>query len=141
MGNVSYRRKKYFALFNNILTVCLFLCILYFGIKTGQSFIKLLPTLITPFVMLLSSRVNRWTFIIGGCNSVIYSVGFFLGGLYGSALSALFVSAPLQFYSFFAWKKHAYKQATEFKKNETASRNISGNQFFCCLGGGLFYNI
>jgi len=90
-------------------------CLIFFGIKEGQEFIKLLPCLVTCVVNFLTAHVNRVSFLIGAVNCIIYSIGYYSEGLYGSVASALLYSMPLQVVSFLMWKKNKYKQATIIK--------------------------
>lgn len=120
------KKDKILSIINSILAVAVFVITLVAGIKTKQVLIKLLPTLISPFVYLLSARVSRLAYLIGGLNSVLYSVGFFLEGVYGSFVNALCISFPVQVYTFFAWRKHAYKQATQFRRMSVRSEIILG---------------
>lgn len=78
----------------------------------NQKFIKLLPCLVSLFVYYLDSKVNRFAKLVGACNCVIYSIGYFIDGLYGSALSALLYSGPLQIVTFIMWGKNKYKNQT-----------------------------
>lgn len=72
-----------------------------------QKWYKVLPTLNTLVILLLSARVDRRSFLIGGLNAAFYGIGFFTEGLYFSVINCLLVSMPLQLFSFFNWKKHA----------------------------------
>ena len=72
-----------------------------------QKWYKVLPTLNTLMILLLSARVDRRSFLIGGLNAAFYGIGFFTEGLYFSVINCLLVSMPLQLFSFFNWKKHA----------------------------------
>ena len=85
------------------------------GLLAKQAVIKIIPAVGTLFIVLLSSKLYRVAFLLGAANCVLYSVGFFADGLYGSLVSTLLVSAPLQIASFFLWKRRAYKQATVFR--------------------------
>ena len=51
------------------------ICLIVSAIIVKQMPIKLLPTLITLFVMLLSANANRLTFLLGAANSVLYIIG------------------------------------------------------------------
>lgn len=68
---------------------------------------KTIPTLVTLFVQILLISANRYAFLLGGCNSVIYSIVYFMEGIHFSAISALVVSFSLQIYSFFHWGKNS----------------------------------
>ena len=89
--------------------------VLFFAITRQQGFIKTLPTMVTLLVMLLNARANRYTFLLGGLNSLVYAYVYFCAGIYFSACSAALMSFPLQIISFFNWKKHASdKTGTDF---------------------------
>ena len=89
--------------------------ILYFAITKEQSVIKTLPTLITLIVQILLVRANRFGFLLGAANSVLYGVSYFTEGLYFSVISAIAISAPIQVYSYFNWKKAAENQNPTIK--------------------------
>lgn len=92
--------------------------ILFFAVKNalypaeGQEvelwylILKTLPTLVTLVVQILLIKASRYAFLLGGCNSVIYSVVYFMEGLTFSAIYALLISFSLQVYSFFHWRKN-----------------------------------
>lgn len=71
-----------------------------------QSFIKILPCIISLFVYVLNSEVNRYGKLLGAFNCFIYAIGYYIDGLYGSALSAIAYSAPLQILTFILWTKN-----------------------------------
>lgn len=77
-----------------------------FGIYFEQKFIKLLPTLISLVVYLLSAHLNRYSFLLAAINSCIYAVGFFLEGLYASVASALITTVLTSIVSFVLWSKN-----------------------------------
>lgn len=81
-----------------------------------QSWILVLPLYVSLFVMILSSQVNRYSFLVGGLNSIIYSFVFFRFGLYGMMAQAILLSFPLQIVSFVRWNKNLYKQSVYLKK-------------------------
>lgn len=80
-----------------------------------QKWYKVLPTLNTLIILLLSARVDRRSFLIGGLNAAFYGIGFFSEGLYFSVINCLLVSMPLQLFSFFNWKKHADGNSTKLR--------------------------
>lgn len=86
------------------------------GIHFRQNFLMILPLYISLFVMILSSRVNRYSFLLGGLNSIIYSFVFLSFGLYGMMAQALLISFPLQMISFMRWKRHSYKQSVYLRR-------------------------
>ena len=82
-----------------------------------QKWYKVLPTLNTLIILLLSARVDRRSFLIGGLNAAFYGIGFFTEGLYFSVINCLLVSMPLQLFSFFNWKKHADGNSTKLVRD------------------------
>ena len=94
--------------------------IIVFSCLRQQSFIKTLPTLITLVVQILLSRANRFGFLLGGINALIYGISYFDDKLYFSLISAVLISAPIQIYSFFNWsKKHISANRTKLKMLDT----------------------
>ena len=89
--------------------------IIVFAVLREQSFIKTLPTLITLAVQLLMVRANRFAFLLGGVNALIYGISYFSEGLYFSLVSAVLISAPIQIYSFIAWSKKTNKVTPELR--------------------------
>ena len=79
--------------------------VVFAGLK-AQSFLKTLPTLITLVVMIMSVRANRFAFLVGAGNCVLYTLAYMSEGLYFSAINAFFVSMPIQIFSFFVWSRH-----------------------------------
>ena len=59
--------------------------IIYFAITREQSFIKVLPTLITLVAQLLNAKANRLVFLVGGANTVLYGITYLFEHLYFSA--------------------------------------------------------
>lgn len=86
------------------------------GLWFHQNFFRILPLYVSLFVMILSAQVNRYAFLLGGLNSILYAAAYFVYGLYGMAAYALLVSFPIQIVSFLRWKKHAYRSSVELKK-------------------------
>ena len=90
---------------NYLLTLAAAVLIVVFAILREQSFLKTLPTLVTLVVQLLLVRANRYAFLLGGTNALLYAISYYTEGLYFSLISALAISVPLQFYSFFVWSR------------------------------------
>ena len=63
--------------------------IITFAVWKEQTFFKTLPTLVTLAVQLLNVRVNRYAFLLGGINAVVYGIVYLTEGLYFSMISAL----------------------------------------------------
>ena len=80
--------------------------IIVFAILKQQTLLKTLPTLITLIVLIMSVRANRYAFLVGASNCVLYTIAYMGEGLYFSAISAFLVSLPIQVFSFFVWSRH-----------------------------------
>lgn len=79
-------------------------------------FYLVLPLYVSLFVGLLTSKANRYSFLIGGLNSILYTITYISFGTYMSAFYAFFFSCVLQLATFFTWSKHAYKDSTVFRR-------------------------
>lgn len=102
-----------------------------------QDFIKTLPTCFSLVIVLLTSRANRIAFLLGAGNCCIYIIGYFMEGVYGTMASTAF-SAIMQTATFFTWRKHAYKQATEFKTLSNRNRILIGIGLLIAWGIAMF---
>ncbi len=113
----------------NAVLCATFVLIVATGIAFKQPFIRMLPLLISLFIMLFQAEANRYSYIAGGLNSILYACVYFSLGLYASAASALFFSFPIQILTFWNWNKHSYEKSTQFKKLSTKSRSGIGIGF------------
>ena len=75
------------------------------GIIFRQSFIRILPLYVSLLVGLLQSRANRYASLLGGLNSILYTLVYIYLGLYASAGYALLFSFPLQIVTFILWSR------------------------------------
>ncbi len=91
------------------------LMIIIVAIWRQQTFFKTLPTLITLVVQILNAHADRRSFLLGGCNAVLYGISYLSEGLYFSLISALCISAPIQIYSYFSWGRHSQKSRPELR--------------------------
>lgn len=95
---------------------CTGVLLITFAIINRQPFFKTLPTVITLWIRVLLSKANRFSFLIGGMNCILYGISYFDDGLYFSFLNCVLFSAPIQIYSFFSWsKKLTANRHTELK--------------------------
>ena len=94
------------------------------GIAFGQPFYKMLPMLNTLVIMLLSANANRYSFLFGGLNSVLYGVVYFSEHIYFSAISSALISFPLQIFSFFNWKRRSLGKETRLARLNLRGRLI-----------------
>lgn len=93
-----------------------FVLITFFGIKYPQNMLNTIPLYLSIIVMLLQIRVNRYAFLLGGLNSLLYAAVYFFYGLYGSAFYSITVSCVLQIATFINWGRNSYKKtSTVFK--------------------------
>ena len=92
-----------------------------------QSPLMVAPLFVSLVVMFLQSSANRYGYLLGGLNSVLYAVAYLLMGIYGQVFQSLCFSFPLQIWTFLRWKKNAYKNSTVFKR-------LSSKQFLLLLG-------
>jgi nicotinamide riboside transporter PnuC len=60
-------------------------------------------------VQLFLVRANKLAFLIGGMNAILYGIGYFDESLYFSAFNAVAISAPIQFFSYFNWRRKINK--------------------------------
>ena len=102
--NLKINKKELFI--DYIPSLIIGIMIIVFAVISRQSFIKTLPTLITLVVLIMSVRANRYAFLVGAANSVLYAIAYMSEGVYFSAASAFLVSMPIQIFSFFVWRKH-----------------------------------
>jgi nicotinamide mononucleotide transporter PnuC len=116
-----------------------FVALLISFITLNIPFLKILPLFISLIVMLMQSNVNRYGYLLGGVNSILYAVIYVSAGVYASAASALLFSLPVQLITFLRLQKHSYKQSTVLKKLSSKGRLISLFIFFAfwCLTIGI----
>ena len=86
------------------------------GIIFEQKILLMIPLYVSLVVGLLQSRANRFAFLLGGANCIIYTVAYLIMGLYGQAFSTLLWSCPIQLVTFWQWNRRSYKHSTEFKR-------------------------
>lgn len=106
------------------------------GILFRQSPLRILPLYISLSVAALQSCANRYASLIGGCNSVLYSVVYLFMGLYASAGYAFFFSCPIQIATFIRWSRSKYGSSTRFRRMTAGQRILVAAGFlvsFCVL--------
>ena len=86
------------------------------GVMYHQPFYKMLPMLNTLVIMLLSANANRYSFLFGGLNAVLYGVVYFSEHIYFSAISAVLISFPMQIFSFFYWNRRTTGASTRLAR-------------------------
>ena len=98
-----------------------------------QRTILTLPLYVSLVVGLLQSQANRFSYLLGGINCIIYSVAYFLLGLYATAFSTLLFYFPIQLVTFWRWSKSSYKRSTEFRSLKTIHWVLGGIVFVICF--------
>lgn len=98
------------------------LCISSYLVKA--SFLNVLPLFVSIFVMFLQTRVNRFAFLLGALNSILYAIIYFYMTLYSTALYALLVSFPFQLIAFINWHKNTRDGATDIRSLSLRGRLI-----------------
>lgn len=114
--------KKIYKLPMFWIALCLLATIITCGVIFKTHPIKVLPLCVSCFVMFLQARVNRYAFLLGGLNSIIYGFTNITMTLYSSAANAFLVSFPLQIITFINWNKNTKNGETETKKLNTKAR-------------------
>ena len=99
-----------------LLVAAAFLGIVVTGAVYGCPVYRVIPLCVSLVVMLLQTRANRMTFLLGGLNAAYYAVVYFSLGLYGMSLYSLLVACPLQIVTWLRWRKNAYAQATVLRR-------------------------
>lgn len=99
-----------------VLMGCTAFLITVSGIIYNQNFLRILPLYVSLFIALLQSRVNRFASLIGSVNSLLYAAVYIHYNLYGSGISALLFSFPIQLLTFIRWNKHKSGHSTVLRK-------------------------
>lgn len=119
------------------IALAMLVCIITCGIIFKTHPIKVIPLCISCFVMLLQANVNRYAFLLGGLNSIIYAASGISMQLYANALYSFAVSFPLQIVTFINWKKNTKDGQTETKRLSAKNRAL-GVGMMLGLWAGLY---
>ncbi len=98
------------------------------GIYFKQDFLNILPLYISLIIGMLQSRVNRYASLMGSINSLLYGAVYVYYSLYGSAISAILFSFPIQLLTFIRWNRNKWKHSTMLRK-------LSGKQRLLITAG------
>lgn len=104
------------------IALAMLVCIITCGFVFKTHPIKVIPLCISCFVMLLQANVNRYAFLLGGLNSLIYAASSVSMQLYAGALNCIAVSFPLQVITFINWRKNTKDGQTETKRLSAKNR-------------------
>ena len=80
------KKTKKGLLVDYILIVICSVCILVSGVMAKQMIIKMLPALISLIVTAFIAKANRYGFLLGSLNSVLYAIGYAIERLYASVI-------------------------------------------------------
>ena len=111
--------KPYFSKSNLprlILLVITAILITVTGILFRQNFLHSLPLYVSLVVGILQSRANRYACLLGGLNSILYTIVYVYLGLYASAGYAILFSFPLQIITFILWSRRKEGESTRFRR-------------------------
>ena len=86
---------------------------------------------------MLQAKANRYAYIFGGLNSILYAAIYVYAGIYASAASSFFFSFPIQIFTFWNWSKKTYKKSTKFRTMSTKARILSTLGFLAVWAGVL----
>ena len=114
-----------------------FVGVLISSIFTGQHFLLVLPLFNSLIIMLLTSSINRYGQLLGGINSIVYGGVYIYFRLYGMAITAIFVNAPIMIITFILWNKKSYKHSTLLKKLSKKQRAIGLVLLLCIMLGSF----
>lgn len=124
---LSYIKENLFLCILELITL---IAIVVCAILFDQPFLNLLPLLISLIVMFLTAQVNRYCFLLGGVNSLIYAISDFTRLLYASAFQALLISFPIQVITFIRWNRRSRGSVTGLK-------SLNKKQLIILLGAML----
>lgn len=99
-----------------LMVAAAFLGITVTGVVYGCPVYRIIPLCVSLVVMILQTRANRMSFLLGGVNALYYAVVYFSLKLYGMSLYSLLVACPLQIVTWLRWRKNAYAQATVLRR-------------------------
>ena len=89
-----------------------------------------IPLLVSAVIMFLQSRVNRYAFIVGAINAVLYAIAYMKMSLYATALYSLLVSCPMQVMIFVNWSRYTNQRKTKLRNMSVKSRvKVFGGMF------------
>ena len=126
----NFYQKNKFLCFLELITLTLILtaAILFYQGPALQYVLQMLPLFISLVVMFLQANVNRYAFLLGGFNSILYALSYVTMTLYTSAVYAILVSFPLQVITFINWNRKT-------KDNKTELKTLSGKQLLLLIAG------
>jgi len=98
---------------------------------------RVIPLYVSLVVMILQTRANRLSFLVGGMNAAYYAVVYVTLKLYGMALYSICVACPLQIITWLRWRKNPYAQSTVLRRL-TAKQRIGWGVGFVTVWAVLY---
>ncbi|MBR3779696.1 MAG: nicotinamide mononucleotide transporter [Clostridia bacterium] len=86
------------------------------GVVYHQNFFRILPLYVSLIIGMLQSRINRFASLLGSVNSLLYGAVYIFYKLYGSGISALLFSCPIQLITFIRWNKNKSGESTVLRR-------------------------
>ena len=127
MGRKRKTTRKWPLVDYILITICSVLIIVS-GIITRQMIIKIIPALISLVVTLFIAKANRYGFLLGSMNCMLYAIGYMIERLYASVVYIIIFGGILQLITFINWCKNANKK----KKVNLRKMNLL-YWVICCL--------
>ncbi len=121
---MSNKSIKNYLTVKNLIIAITFVLILATSIVFKQKFVVIFPVFISLFIMASQAEANRYSYLAGGINAIIYTGIYAYLGLYANAASAILFSFPMQLITFINWKKKSYEKSTLFKKMSAKVRIV-----------------
>ncbi|MBR2611548.1 MAG: nicotinamide mononucleotide transporter [Clostridia bacterium] len=137
MSTQSSSKQSETQIFRYVLLSFAFVAYVICGIVFQVPFLTILPLFVSLFVVMLQARVNRFGYLLGGINSVLYAIVYISTGIYASAASALLFSLPIQLMTFLRWQKHSYEKSTVLRKMSNKGRILTLALFLVSWGAIL----
>lgn len=94
------------------------------GVVYHQNFFRILPLYVSLIIGMLQSRINRFASLLGSVNSLLYGAVYIFYKLYGSGISALLFSCPIQLITFIRWNKNRSGESTVLRRLSVKWRTI-----------------
>ena len=109
--------------------ICMLIIILVSGFSLNQMPILMLPLCLSVFIMLFQSEANRYGYLVGSFNCLLYGFADGYVGLYATAASDVLLFFPIQLFTFLNWNKHPDGNTVIFKKLTTKQRLFTATAF------------
>ena len=121
-------------IFRYSLLAVTFIGLLISGIVFRVPPYKILPLFNSLFIVMMQAKANRYAYILGGINSILYAIIYIFTGLYALAMYAFCFSFPIGLLTFFRWNKNSYEKSTRFSSMNTKWRLLTALAFFAVFG-------